>query len=267
MTWQQPGDEQGGPQRPDPENPDPYAPPPPPPPGYGEPPPAPPSYGQPEQPQQPYGQPPAPPPGYGQPQQPYAQPQYGQPAAGQYGYGQQPPPPQYGQGYGFGAAAGLPAGAEYASWGARAGAYLLDGLIGLAVSIPAIIFFVIAAAAGSTDPITGNTQPNGPLFALAGLLMLPVIAFGIWNVWRGGARGQTLGKQYVGIHFVKDDTLRPPGGWIGIAKVLLRSVIGAACGLYYLATFLWPLWEQRRRTVDDMIFKTIEVRFPGNRLP
>jgi uncharacterized RDD family membrane protein YckC len=269
MTWQQPGDEQSGEQRPDRENPDPYAAPPPPP-GYGEPPAAPPSYGQPEQPPQPYGQPPAPPPGYGQPQYgqpPYGQPPYGQPPYGQpqYGYGQQPP--QYGQGYGLGAASRLPAGSEYASWGARVGASLLDALIGLVVTIPAIVIFVIAAATGGTDPVTGNDKLNGPLAALAGLLLLLSIGFGIWNTWRGGARGQTLGKQYVGIHFVKEDSLRPPGGWLGIAKALIRGAIGSLCGLYYFITVLWPLWDERRQTLEDKILKTLEVRFPGNRLP
>src|ERR671910_257433 len=65
--------------------------------------------------------------GYGQPEAPGPPGGYGQlPAYGQQGYG----------GYGYGA----PAGADYASWGSRVGASLLDGLI---QGVPGIIGYVI----------------------------------------------------------------------------------------------------------------------------
>lgn len=199
---------------------------------------------------------------------PWVQPPADQPPAQPYG---QPAPPQFGQPYvqqypAFGP--GLPAGVQYASWARRVGAALLDGLVVLLPWIPFGIVIAVLSAGSTGTSADGTADLPAAATAVFGLGYLTTIGVQIWNSWRAGSRGQSLGKQWVGIHLVNETSLRPPGGWTAIGKALLRGVLGAfSCGLYTLVTLLWPLWDQRRQTLDDKVVKTVEVCFPGNTLP
>ncbi len=86
---------------------------------------------------------------------------------------------------------------QFAPWGSRVGAWLIDRLIGIA---PALVLGAIGAglvAAGSqTDDSTGTTD-FGPLaavgFVLVGLAYLTVIVIEIWNrCIRTGRTGQSI---------------------------------------------------------------------------
>lgn len=147
-----------------------------------------------------------------------------------------------------------------ASWGQRAGAYLLDALLLFLALLPGAVLLGIGAAADSDG--SGPDEGNVPLIVLGVLLMLAGLGFQLWNQgWRQGARGQSFGKQWLGIRLVSAQTGTPPGGGTGLGRLLLRSVLGNCTqGLYSLLTFLWPLWDDRRQTLDDKIFKTLVVR-------
>ena len=127
------------------------------------------------------------PPPYGQPAQPYGQP-YGQPAA----------------------TYGAPA-VPYASWGVRLGAYLLDGLLAVAIMIVPLLIGVVALGAGSTTTTDASGQTTtdvdgaaaGIAFALFGLGLLLGVGFQVWNmVFRQGRTTQSLGKKWLGIAVV-----------------------------------------------------------------
>jgi uncharacterized RDD family membrane protein YckC len=204
-------------------------------------------------------------PHYGRPQD--GQPHDGQPPHGQPQYGQPPPPPPFGQGYGFGTVGGLPAGVEYAGWGSRLGAYLLDYLVALGTTIPALISLGIGAAT-APDALDGSTgSPLPALFVgLFFLLLLLPLAFVVWNTYRTGATGQSLGKGWMGIHLVSSATMRPPGPGAAFGKYILRSLLSqVTCGIYGLISVLWPLWDVRHQSLDDKIVNTLVVRFAGNR--
>jgi uncharacterized RDD family membrane protein YckC len=243
-----------------------------------------PSGEQPAQGQQPYGQ------QYGQ--QPYGQQQYGQQPYGQQAYGQQPyGQQQYGQqAYGqpgqypqtgyqqhpyqqhpYGQAPWAPPGygaspANLASWGIRAGALLLDGLFASLVAAPGLIVLIAALASAETETdaagTTTITDINGGLVALAVVLLLLAAIFQFWNYgWRNGSKGCSLGKQVVGIRLVSEATRQPPGGWIGFGRFLVRNLLGALTGgIYTILTYLWPLWDEKKQTLDDKIFSTLVVR-------
>jgi uncharacterized RDD family membrane protein YckC len=160
----------------------------------------------------------------------------------------------------------LPPGVTYASWWSRGAAFAVD----------VVALFALLAPAGAIggglaealeDPETGT--PPAWIFAVIAVLF--VVALGVWLrmfCWQAGSLGQTWGKRVVGIHLVSERTLRPPGGWIGVARYGLRSAIGnATCGVYSLVTMLWPLWDERNQTLDDKMVNTVVVRFPDRRLP
>ncbi|GAU64981.1 hypothetical protein SSP35_01_03180 [Streptomyces sp. NBRC 110611] len=252
---------------------------------YGQQPPQAP-YGQ-QPPQAPYGQqPPAAPqgqPGYGYPQQTPPQAPYGQqpPAAPQgqpgYGYPQQQPAAPYGQPGMPGMMPGMPTG--YASWGARVGAYLIDGLI-IGV-IPAILYFIgIAVAAGSASsykaPDTSSCPPGDYqcisdaynqastasasfpvgaviLFLLAGIITLVAALF---IVAKEGKTGQSPGKKALGIMLVKETTGQPIGFGMAFVRKLCHFLDGLPCDLGYL----WPLWDEKSQTFADKIVGTVVVK-------
>ncbi|HTJ71848.1 MAG TPA: RDD family protein [Actinospica sp.] len=213
-----------------------------------------PGYGQ--QPQQPsYAQQP----GYGgQPQQPYGQQpgQFGQPA--QPGYGQQPPqdqPPGYGyppppgyQQYGgapYGET-GMPSGMPpFATWGQRAGAWLIDNL-------PAVIGGWITDAAY----YNWGTGPRviGWVIAVAGLV------WAVYNAYLAGKTGQSTGKRMSGIRLARYADGQPVGAGYGILRLFMNAVFWAICVIPGILNYLWPLWDQKSQTWSDKIASSVVVR-------
>ncbi|MEI7056108.1 RDD family protein [Nocardioides sp. CCNWLW239] len=208
----------------------------------------------------PPNQPPAPP--YGQPSAPPPPPApgYGAAPGAPTGYGAAP--------VGYGYAAATP---PYASWGARVGAYLIDGLIGIAVAIPFYIGYgmlIGGAAAGASeyDPSTGmytSGEPNGALMAVGGILMflgfLLGLAFMFWNYGlKQGKTGYTIGKGVVGIKVIKEADGQVLGTWFSIGRQFVHILDGMACYLGYL----WPLWDDKRQTFADKIVSTIVIVEP-----
>ncbi|MFJ9415760.1 RDD family protein [Streptomyces sp. NPDC101227] len=225
-------------------------------------------YGQ-QPPQAPYGAPQQPPgvppqggqPGYGYPQQP-APPQqpYGAPQQpAQYGYPQQQAAP----GYGYPGQPGMPGmPMAYASWGARLGARLLDGLI--IMVIPGILYGIAFAVAMSNvktcayDDYSCRADAGPPVFAflLMGLAGLLVLAGGIFLIAKEGSTGQTPGKKALGIRVVRDGTGAVPGFGTSFGRQACHYFLGGMCGL----NFLWPLWDEKSQTWSDKICGTIVVR-------
>ncbi|WP_432141472.1 RDD family protein [Streptomyces sp. bgisy084] len=241
-------------------------------------------YGQqqpPQAPQGPYGQqPPVPPqgqPGYGYPQQAPQQQQYGYPQQQavppqQQAYGGYP---QQGAPYGQPGMPGMGMPTGYASWGARLGAFLVDGLIIAAVPI---ILYIIAGvmAAGSASSATPDTSSCPPgdvqcisdayntaadtatpvgaiiMIALAWLIMIGGTFF---LIAKEGASGQTPGKKALGVKVIKETTGQPLGFGMTFVRYLCRYLNGLLCGLGWL----WPLWDDKSQTWADKLAGTVVV--------
>ncbi len=207
-------------------------------------------YGVPQQPGQ-YGQPP----GYGQPQ-------YGQP--GQPQYGQQPPyghPQQYAQqGYGGQPGYGYGGGAQLASWGARVGASLIDGLIsGVPIGI-AYTVFVIDLATQSDRYSDGSYSNDGPHAYSIILLVIGILAslgLGLWNrVFRQGKTGQSVGKSALHIKLVDTTSYQPIGAGKSFLRDFLSGIFNNACFL----NVLWPLWDDQNQTWHDKVMSTYVIK-------
>ena len=185
--------------------------------------------------------------GYGQPQ--YGQGQYGQQQGypqqgyGQQGYGQQWAPPGYGGG----------PTVTFASWGQRAGAIILDGIFATLLFIPGTIFVIV----GAVQADNGNDGAGGALLIVGVVLMIAAFAVALWNQgWRQGAQGWSWGKQIMKIKLVRTTDAQPPGGGLGIGRLLGNVTFG----IYTLLTYLWPLWDEKNQSLDDKILNTYVVR-------
>jgi uncharacterized RDD family membrane protein YckC len=150
-------------------------------------------------------------------------------------------------------AAGPPgARADYASWGQRLGAYLLDVVVILA---PLVAIVVIALAAGNPD------DEDDTFWAIFGLsylawILLPFVYF---TVMHGRESGQTLGKRWVGIRVADDDT----GGSIGYGRAFGRYAITFVFGLFFiplLLDYLWPLWDKKNQALHDKVVGSVVAR-------
>ena len=213
-----------------------------------------------EQGQQPYG-----PPGYGQQpygQQPYQQPYGQQPYQQPYGqppYGQQAPP--YAGPYGWGPP-GLPPGIRLASWGQRAAALILDSLFGALLYLPGILLVTFGAVRAEDN---GSDAASTTLIVIGSVLMLAALVVQLWNQgWRQGSRGWSWGKQVMKIKLVRLADGQLAGGGLGLGRLLLRSLLGAVTGgIYTVLTYLWPLWDERRQSLDDKIWSTLVVEATG----
>ena len=181
----------------------------------------------------PYGnqQPPQQPPPYGQ--QP---PQYGQQPPPQYGapqYGTPPPQQPYG---GYGAQA-----ANYAGWGSRVGAYLVD--------------YVITAPLGILGSVLG--QSNGKLNALYYIFLLLNLGLVVYNRYiQQGKTGQTWGKRALGIRLVSEETGQPIGGLMCFVRDIAHILDALPC----LIGYLWPLWDAKKQTFADKLLKTVVIK-------
>lgn len=161
-----------------------------------------------------------------------------------------------------------PSTTAYASWLARVGATLLDGLIALAVMIPFVIvgvpMMVMGIESGEIDPVTGYTT-GGSVDAIGGLgiaiLVLgyaAIFVFAIWNyVVRQGRTGQTLGKKWVGITLIKEQTGAAPGWPSCLGRYFLQSIL-TTFTLYL--NVLWPLWDDKRQTLHDKVLGTVVLK-------
>jgi uncharacterized RDD family membrane protein YckC len=212
--------------------------------GYGQQPQGQQTYGQQGYQQEAYGQQ-----GYGQ--QGYGQPTYGQPAHGQSGYAQ--------PGYGASGYTQVALHTDYASWGRRLGAFVID--LGPTV-VAEVVFFVgygiyianlvQSASAGAT------TLPGGGAvvtMVVGFILLLAATGWQIYNRWiTAGKTGQSLGKRVLGLSLVSEDTALP----IGPLNAFLRDLVHTLDGIA-LVGYLWPLWDEKRQTFSDKLLKTVVI--------
>jgi uncharacterized RDD family membrane protein YckC len=152
----------------------------------------------------------------------------------------------------------LPPDTQLASWALRAGALLIDWLVG---GVAGAILYAVALAMLTT----ANTLAAGLIVLLAMYLLAPILGFAFlaWQLCRAGDRnGQTIGKRAVGIRIVRAD-----GQPVNFVTVLLRHVV---IGVLYLVTigvglvadFLWPLWDVHRQALHDKLAGTYVVLSP-----
>ncbi len=201
----------------------------------------------------------------GYPQQGYGQqPGYPQPGYPQQGYPQPGYPPQggpYNQYAPYGGAPGYYGAppAQLATWGARVGATLLDAVI---VGVPVLILFFVFLAATSTSSTydqNTDTYTGGGISALGILLIvllyLGALAFELWQLYRQGTTGQTIGKKVVGIRVIRE----ADGRYTGFGMAIVRRLAHIADGFCYIG-FLWPLWDAKNQTFADKMCSTIVVQ-------
>ena len=150
---------------------------------------------------------------------------------------------------------------NYASWGARVGGYILNGLASILFALPAIIAFF--AGPREYQECTINDKPElcklptsqgwGIIIVLGAV---GLIAFFVMYSRAVGKTGQFWGHRAAGVRIVDAVTGGPIGSGKAFGRYLLHYLDSAIC---YLG-FLWPLWDKKKQTWADKIVGSVSIR-------
>ena len=124
---------------------------------------------------------------------------------------------------------------NYANWGQRVGAYLVDWA-------PVIVLEIISFIVQST------------VFSV--LVYLLSIAWWVYNRgYLAGTTGQSWGKKVLNLRLIGEATGQP----IGFGMALVRDICHIVDSIICYIGFLFPLWDAKRQTLADKIVKTVVV--------
>jgi uncharacterized RDD family membrane protein YckC len=154
---------------------------------------------------------------------------------------------------------------RYASFWSRLGAYLIDALVLIPLSLP----FAIAIWGKISDEINRSLQTSEPIrydailrqhFGWAILVVAGTYAYQVLMIRYFGA---TVGKLAVGIR-VRIVNGMPCGWREALLRPLLQLIVGfgsfvPGAGLITLLDDLWMLWDRQRQTLHDKVANTIVV--------
>lgn len=183
------------------------------------------------------------------------------------------PPPGFGApppGYTTYGAPSAPA--QYAGFGARLGALIIDGIVMFLFFVPAIIAIVAGpkeietCSVDSSGNITVGEEinalcevpTNGAIAAAALLGIAGFVGVLVYHAkLTGGPSGATVGKKAVGIKVVDATTGGPIGGGRAIGRYLFASFIS---GNIFALGYLWSLWDSRKQTWHDKVVSSVVVK-------
>lgn len=138
---------------------------------------------------------------------------------------------------------------EYAGFGDRFCADLVDGVIGLALVLPVYVLIdrqFLGLETGLLD--------DGEDYGVSDLVLWFWFLFNM--TYLVGKRGQSWGRQLWGLKVVDS-----AGNPIGFIRALFRNLFAmfvSALPLYL--GFLWVIWDQHKQAWHDKVFRTFVLK-------
>ena len=190
-----------------------------------------------------------------------------------------PMPPQGGYGVTLGGMT-TPDGVPLASWGQRAGAYVLDYLIlGVVTAVLggyflyrlfqwylAVLNDIVQQSANGASPVIDQAALTSQLL---GYLWPYVVIAGVtqiaYNTFFLTRKGATPGKMALGLavrrrdrpgHLSVVDALKRQALPVGSSLLGIIPLLGTVISLLPILDLLWPLWDGKRQALHDKIADT-----------
>jgi uncharacterized RDD family membrane protein YckC len=164
------------------------------------------------------------------------------------------PPPGYQQYQQYQAAP------EYAGFGSRLGALLLDSLIGGLFAAPAIVALFAGPKEYRSCTVNGEAGIcNLPTGATVGMAVALGAVFGIAYLvifCRMVGKGQSWGMKVVSIRVADADS----GQSIGTGRAFGWELAHVLSGMFCYLGYLWMLWDKRKQCWHDKIVGTVVVK-------
>ena len=126
-----------------------------------------------------------------------------------------------------------------ASWLARAGAFSIDVLLGVAVMVTMVLLALTVANQGWV------------FWVFIGALALTFLAMAVNRWLMPTITGWTLGRALFGIAVRKRD-----GSPVGLLRPFVRDLAHLVDTAALFIGWLWPLWDRRGRTFADLLART-----------
>lgn len=150
---------------------------------------------------------------------------------------------------------------NYASWGARVGGFIVNGLSAILFMLPAMISFFVGPREYQECTIDDEpglcklpTSSGWVMFAV--FAAIGVIAYFIMYSKAVGSTGQFWGHRAAGVRIVN----ATDGGAIGAGKAFARNLLSFINSLPCYLGWLWPLWDAKKQTFTDKMFGTVSIR-------
>lgn len=156
-----------------------------------------------------------------------------------------------------------------ASYGQRVGAWALDfvgSFLTKLVLIIVVLALVLRVALSGLDSVF--EVPDWPITGLVIATVIIGIGIGyiVWWLFALG-RGQTPGKQIVGIRVIKDNGEPSEWGYTFLREFVVKFfflgiLTQVTFGVAWLVDYLWPLWDRakKKQTLHDKLLGTLVVR-------
>ena len=155
-----------------------------------------------------------------------------------------------------------------ATYGQRAGAWALD-FAGFGLPLILLIIGIVVLVFGLV--FSSEFWLLGALFSSVGaavmlVVLVVLIGYIVWWLFALG-RGQTPGKQIVGICVIKDNG--EPSGWgytflreFVVKCLFLGLLFQVTIGIAWMVDSLWPLWDrdEKMQTIHDKLLGTLVIR-------
>ena len=158
-----------------------------------------------------------------------------------------------------------------ASYGQRVGAWLIDGIFFVPLIFVVLVLVQLGLFVGFYAWYFGDLSDisvDMPIifWVALSLFLILMSCYIIWWLVALG-RGQTPGKQIMGIRVIKDNG--EPSGWaytflreFVIKGLLVGILLFQTLGVAPLVNYLWPLWDkaEKMQTLHDKLLGTLVVR-------
>ncbi len=145
-------------------------------------------------------------------------------------------------------------GHQFASWGRRLAAVVIDGAI-----LGTVVVATALVAGVSPEQLNAEIRAADGIFAL----LLFVVPEAVYDTLMIGSRSQTIGKMAMRIAVVDVADGR---GRIGYRRAFMRWVVTNLLWTLWLVPgildHLWPLRDKRRQAWHDKAARTVVVRRP-----
>ncbi len=152
---------------------------------------------------------------------------------------------------------------NYAEWGDRVVAALIDGGINIAIMI--VLFIIFGVLAGIGGAVGGQDSGAGLGILCLGMCItfVSVFGFGLYNkVFLVSKRGASIGQNFQKLKVVDAAGNVPAVGTL-ILRLLVQTglgivpVVGAAL---VIVDLLFPLWDEQKQTIHDKAASTFVVK-------
>ena len=141
---------------------------------------------------------------------------------------------------------------------------VLSGLP-LVVLVIALVFSLIIVLSDETEPLADNSGTIVSVLVVVSLGSLAVFAaYVIWWLF-SLRRGQTPGKQLVGIRVIKSNGEISGWGYTFLRELVIKGLVGGflsgmTAGIYWVVDHLWPLFDSDRQALHDKMVDTLVVQ-------